>query len=294
MKRTSYKNAASLKALTAALLLLTPCAALAAPDPSPSVTAAPSAPAAPVVETQPVASAPAQPVTQPIVHNIKLHSLHGNINLTVNPDGSYSLSGGFAEHKPGQDFDITIGLKSSLDQTVLFHWEGDAGNGVQFSEQGQSLVLKDNFANFAQGHAYNWEYKLDESAAARREHAEEVKRAREKREEEEKEAIAKHKKEVAEEKKQEARAEAEAELKWEKKFAEQADKKFASEEKKSDAKAYTKGEVFGEKDVWSQVKQSEKIQQERQAANSGGGGSSTASTVLSVAGAVGGALLSFL
>jgi hypothetical protein len=106
-------------------------------------------------------------VSGPIVHNWNLKSVDGTLNILVNPDGTWVFSGSGQKKEPGKDFDITLALKSNLGAVILFEYAGDASNGIQFSKQGQSNVLKDNFASFAANHKTAWEYRLPLSSEGR-------------------------------------------------------------------------------------------------------------------------------
>lgn len=107
-----------------------------------------AAPAATPTETAPLVQQTVAP-TKPIVINWTLHKLDGKVNLVVNPDGTWIFSGGFKDKKKEDDWDITLALKSSLGAVYLFHYEGNAADGVQFSKQGDSALLKDDYSTFA-------------------------------------------------------------------------------------------------------------------------------------------------
>lgn len=177
---------------------------------------APGTPAPPS-ESAPAASATSTP-TKPIVTNWKLHKLDGNVNLTVNPDGTWIFSGGFKEHKKELDWDITVALKARTGAVYLFHYEGDASNGVEFSKQGQSPILADDFASFAN---YKWSgtYSFHLTAAGRRARYEAEQRKLEQIRKEEAEARKRRDEKIVAEKKAEERAEAKAEMQWEENYA---------------------------------------------------------------------------
>jgi hypothetical protein len=160
------------------------------------------------------------PVTQPIVHNWQLKKLDGKINLVVNPDGTWIFSGNFKNKKPGDDFDVSFALKSSTGAVYLFHYEGDASSGVDFSKQGVSSILKDDFSTFAH-HAWSGVYTFHLSAEGRkaRYEADEKKKAEIRRAEEE--ARKRHDEKMVAEKKAEEKQEAQAEVAWEEKYASQ-------------------------------------------------------------------------
>jgi hypothetical protein len=129
-------------------------------------------------ETSMVQHAP--PTTGPIVVNWPFKKHGGAANLTVNSDGTYVFSGHSTEKKAGKDFDIALGLKSSTGAIILFHFIGDAASGTQWSKQGQSDILKDDFSLFAGKIDWTAEYHFAESAAGKRAEYE----AREKKREE--------------------------------------------------------------------------------------------------------------
>ncbi len=109
----------------------------------------------------------APPTSGPIVVNWTFKKGTGSANLTVNSDGSYVFSGQYNGKKPGKDFDIALALKASTGAVILFHYMGDAADGVQWSKQGQSGILKDDFALFAGKLDWNAEYHFSETSAAR-------------------------------------------------------------------------------------------------------------------------------
>lgn len=159
-------------------------------------------------------------VTQPITHNWQLKKLDGTINLVVNPDGTWIFSGNFKNKKPGDDFDVTFALKSSTGAVYLFHYEGDAASGVDFSKQGQSLILKDDYASFAH-HAWSGVYTFHLSAAGRKARYEAEEKKKEEIRREEAEARKRHDEKVVAEKKAEEKKEAQAEVAWEEQYASQ-------------------------------------------------------------------------
>jgi|GEM_PF-1908172 len=85
-----------------------------------------------------------------------------DINLTVNPDGSWNFSGSFPA-KPDHDIDVVMGLKSSEGSIVLFRYAGNMQNGVNFNKTGVSQTLKDNFKAF-QSESWYANYRMPESA----------------------------------------------------------------------------------------------------------------------------------
>jgi hypothetical protein len=157
------------------------------------------------------------PPSKPINDHWTLHRLQGKIDVLVNPDGTYDFSGSFKDKKPGDDFDITWALKSSTGALYLFHYEGDAANGIEFSKTGQSAILKDDFATFAH-HGWSAVYSFHLSAAGRRAHYEAMEKKREQLHKEEEAAEKAHNEAVLKQKREEELAEAKAELKWEESY----------------------------------------------------------------------------
>ena len=155
-------------------------------------------------------------VSGPIVHNWNLKSVDGTLNILVNPDGTWVFSGFGKKKEPGKDFDITLALKSNLGAVVLFEYAGDASNGIQFSKQGQSDILKDNFASFATNHKTAWEYRLPLSSEGRAKLYEEREKKKEELKKEEEEAKKRHDEKVAAEKREELKKEEQRELAEEK------------------------------------------------------------------------------
>ena len=169
-------------------------------------------------EATPANTPPPTPPSKPIVVNWKLHKLDGNVNITINPDGSSDFSGGFKDKKPGDDWDISIAVKSSTGAIIVYHYEGDAANGIQFSKTGSSAFLKDEFSSFASKHTWSGVYRFHLNAAGRRKHYEEMEAKRKKLHEEEEAAIKKHDEQILKQKKTEEKAEAKAELQWEENY----------------------------------------------------------------------------
>jgi len=98
----------------------------------------------------------------------------GSTNLTVNSDGTYLFSGNYKRAVPNKDFDLTLALKSSLGGVILFHYIGNVSNGgVQWSKQGKSAILKDDFKTFANGHDWSGAYHFELDPLARKELREE-------------------------------------------------------------------------------------------------------------------------
>jgi hypothetical protein len=151
---------------------------------------------------------------KPIVVNWTLKKLDGKVNITVNPDGTWDFSGGFKDKKPGDDWDISVGIKSSTGAIYIFHYEGDAGHGVEFSKQGASTILKDDFASFAH-HGWSGSYNFHLSEAARKTRYEAMERKREQLRKEEEEARKRKDEKLVAEKKAEERRQAQEEVRWE-------------------------------------------------------------------------------
>ena len=99
--------------------------------------------------------------------------------MTINPDGTYIFSGQFRDKKKDLDWDISFAMKSRTGAVYIFHYEGDATNGIQFTKTGQSDILRDNFASFAKNHQTAWEYAFHLSKEGRaKQYAEEEKEER--------------------------------------------------------------------------------------------------------------------
>jgi hypothetical protein len=108
------------------------------------------------VELTPVREA--APTNGPIVVNWHFKNKTGAVNLTVNPDGTYLLSGNYHKVEPYRDLDIVIALQNSLGGEYVFEYILYAGvippGGLQWSKEGKSAILKDDFKTFAQ--KYHW------------------------------------------------------------------------------------------------------------------------------------------
>jgi len=161
----------------------------------------PATAAEPAGEVSPVQHAPAS--TGPIVLNWKLKKLDGTMNLTINKDGSWVFSGHVKDKKPDKDMDMSVALKSKTGAVILFTNIGNMADGVEWSKQGQSDILRDDFATFADKHEWTWAYHLplNSEGKAKRFEEQEKKKAEIKKEEEE--AKKKHDEKVAAEKKKE-------------------------------------------------------------------------------------------
>jgi hypothetical protein len=154
-----------------------------------------------LVEATPLQPRPASP--GPIHDSWHMRKMNGTANLVVNPDGTYIFSGMVNDKKPNHDFDITLALKSSLGSVIFFRYAADASNGVEWSKQGQSEILKDNFTTFAGKHQAAWAYTLPLSAAGKVKLYEEREKKREELRKEIEEAVKKQENKIAEQKKKE-------------------------------------------------------------------------------------------
>ncbi len=187
------------RSLPTAIAMLATTAAMAA-QPTPTATAAPpataSAAAMAVPEDEITEVKHAKVEKGPIVVNWKFRKHEGEANLTVNEDGTWLFSGHYANKHPDKDFEVVLGLKSSDGGTVLFQDVNDASSG-QWSQQGQSKVLKDDFKSFMK-HEWTGHYHFSESAEGRHKAFVEREKRREKaKKEEEREKIAKEEAERA-------------------------------------------------------------------------------------------------
>jgi hypothetical protein len=99
---------------------------------------------------------------------------YGVTNLTLNPDGTYNLSG----QLPGiylrgdlhnYDFNIVYGVKSTEGSTLFFkHSTVIGSNNLQnyvWDVQGKNSTLKDNFPSFAKKHDWHASWGLALSAS---------------------------------------------------------------------------------------------------------------------------------
>ncbi len=155
-------------------------------------------PAATPTGASPILTNP--PVQGPISHNYKLPKINGTLNITINSDGTWDFSG-TGKAFPHKDYDVSLALRNPMGEMILFQYVGDATNGIQFSKQGQTEILKDNFASFAKGHSSSWAYRfsLDKEGRALAYEARMKKLEALRREEEE--ARKKHEEKIAAEKK---------------------------------------------------------------------------------------------
>jgi hypothetical protein len=146
----------------------------------------------------PVLTNPA--TTGPISHNYKLPKINGTLNITINSDGTWDFSG-TGKAFPHKDYDVSLALRNPMGEMILFQYIGDATNGIQFSKQGQTEILKDNFASFAKGHSAAWAFRFSEDKEGRRLAYEARMKKLEALRREEEEARKKHEEKIAAEKK---------------------------------------------------------------------------------------------
>ncbi len=178
---------------------------------SPAQTPAAGTPAP--TEATPVTQATVAP-SKPIIVNWTLKKLDGKVNIVVNPDGTWHFSGGFKDKKPGDDWNISIGIKSSTGAIYIFHYEGDAAHGVEFSKQGSSTILKDDFTSFSH-HGWSGSYNFHLSEAARHARYEAMERKREQLRKDEEEARKRKDEKLVAEKKAEEKKQAREEITYE-------------------------------------------------------------------------------
>jgi hypothetical protein len=107
------------------------------------------------------------PASAPISYAWQFKQLNGTLTLTVNPDGSYRFGGNFADRFPGEDWDVTVGIKNTAGAIYMFHYEGPASNGIHFTKEGRSDLLKQDFASFASDHQATWTYTFHREEAER-------------------------------------------------------------------------------------------------------------------------------
>jgi len=161
------------------------------------------------------------PTSGPIVVNWAFKKGSGAANLTVNPDGTYVFSGQYSGKKANKDFDIALALKASTGAILLFHYVGDAANGAQWSDQGQSGILKDDFTLFAGKTDWTAEYHFSESSAGKRAEYEAKKKKLDELRRAEEDARKKKDAKLLAEKKAERRREEQAELAQEQQIEQQ-------------------------------------------------------------------------
>jgi hypothetical protein len=193
-------------------------------------------------ESTPAAQATVAP-SKPIVVNWTLKKLDGKVNIIVNPDGTWDFSGGFKDKKPGDDWDISIGIKSSTGAIYIFHYEGDAAHGVEFSKQGTSDLLKDDFSTFAH-HGWSGSYNFHLSEAARRARYEAMERKREQLRKDEEEARKRKDEKLVTEKKAEEKKQAQEEVRYEQQHPGQPAPQEQSGKSFSDVKNEVRGTMM--------------------------------------------------
>jgi hypothetical protein len=152
------------------------------------------------------------------------------------------------DKKKDRDLVIVMALKSSTGAIILFHFSGNDTHGVEWSKQGHSQILKDDFATFASKVKWDGEFRFPLD----------------------KEGIAKLYEE-REKKKEEL-------LKEEKEAREKKDKKLAAEKRKELEK------LEKQRLAEAQAAATARQQQQQQQSSSGGGVSGFLSTVSSVVG----------
>src|ERR1700722_10721941 len=213
MKPFRIVTLAATCALAGSLSAIASAQTVAPTDTSTPVTAEPSAAVAvpptadDTTEASPVVATP--PTPGPRVINWNFGRIAGHANLTMNPDGTYVFSGN-AEARRGKDFDIALILKSKTGASLIFHYVGDANSGARWSKQGQSDILRDDWADFS-GHSWTADYHFHENAAGRRAEYEARERRREEMQRMIDEAIKRHDEKVAAEKKAELKKQQEQE-----------------------------------------------------------------------------------
>jgi len=201
--------------------------------------------------------------TSPLVINWTFLGGAGRANVTVNADGTWLYSGRYNGSKPNKDIDAAMSLTASTGATVYFRHVTSAANGAQWSDEGKSPILQDDFAQFVGAGADSWAgtYRFVETAAGKR-------------------------------------AEYEA---WEKRrvemerMREEAREKYEEALKRKDAKAAALKAEFERRKQEEQAQAEAEAQAEAHRAPSGGSSiGSTIGTIAKVAGPILGAVLSFL
>jgi hypothetical protein len=148
----------------------------------------------------------------PINHTWQMKKVDGSANILINPDGTYVFSGHTDVKKANDDFDITLALESKLGAVILFEYSGNDANGLVWSKQGKSEILKDNFSSFAGPHETVWAYTLPLSSEGRARLYEEREKKKQELEKEEEAAEKAHQEKVAAEKKKELEEEQQREI----------------------------------------------------------------------------------
>jgi flagellar biosynthesis GTPase FlhF len=242
-------------------------------------------------ETTPLQTVTPPTPTSPLVINWNFFGGAGKANVTVNADGTWLFSGLYNGIKPNKDIDAALSLTASTGATVYFQYVGPAANGAQWSKQGRSGILQDNFAQFVGAGPDNWAgtYRFTETAAGKRAEYEAWEKKRQEAEKKREEA----RKEYEDTLKRDDATIAALKAEFEKQKREEARKEYEEALKRKDAKiAAAKAELEKQK----QDEQAQ-AQAQAQAQRSSGGGSSVGSTIgtiAKVAGPIIGACLSFL
>lgn len=114
----------------------------------------------------------ALPQNGPIVVNWHFKDKTGAVNLTVNPDGTYLFSGNYHKVQPYRDLDISVALQNSLGAEYVFQYILYAGvippGGLQWSKEGKSAVLMDDFKTFKKKYHWVGSYRIVETAAGKK------------------------------------------------------------------------------------------------------------------------------
>jgi hypothetical protein len=95
-----------------------------------------------------------------IVVNWQFSNGWGLAHLIVNPDGTYLYSGHYKDKPWSAQLHVTIALKSRLAGVYLFRYVANLENPpVEWSKEGKSAILKDNFKSF--GGPHDWAGQLE-------------------------------------------------------------------------------------------------------------------------------------
>jgi hypothetical protein len=84
-----------------------------------------------------------------IVDNWQFKDGKGFANVMLESDGHYLFSGKFVQDVKDEDFDISLALKSSEGGIIVVRYVGDATHGVEWSKEGYSDIVKQNFNSFS-------------------------------------------------------------------------------------------------------------------------------------------------
>ncbi len=110
----------------------------------------------PAGEERPLVKQP--PAAGSITRHFQFAAVKGEMSLTFKRDGTYIFSGSVLDKFKDMDFDITLALRDTKGQIILFHEVANATNGVEWNRTGRSTVLEDNFASFQADHADTFSY----------------------------------------------------------------------------------------------------------------------------------------